>query len=57
MSETPYMETEALIAIMEDNPDRAEEIVSEMMPMEAKRLSKHAWDLSALASRHYRESR
>lgn len=51
------METEALIAIMEDNPDRAEEIVSEMMPMEAKRLSKHAWDLSALASRHYRESR
>lgn len=48
MPETPYVETEALIAVMCDDIDKARRILREFYPSELSRLAEHAVQLASL---------
>lgn len=54
MPETPYIETNALLAVMNGNDDEALKLVDELLPGERANLVKHLSRLSALADDRYR---
>lgn len=51
---TSLMETEALMAVMSDNTESAEEILAEMLSGELYMLASHAENLSEMAMDEWR---
>jgi hypothetical protein len=49
-NETPYTETEALLAVLNDDSDRLAELLDEMLPNELAALRDQAGKLSLAAS-------
>jgi hypothetical protein len=54
VTETQFVETEALIALMRDEPDEAQQIIDEMMPGERHALAAAATELGRRADDRYR---
>lgn len=52
-SKTPYAETELLVAVMEENWDRAEALVLDMLPGERRRLQGQLIDMASILQRGY----
>lgn len=46
--ETPYVETEALLAFMNEDSDRVQELIKEMLPGELDRFQGQLIDLAYL---------
>jgi hypothetical protein len=44
-SVTPYQETEALLALLDGNEERCQEILDQMLPGELKTLARHCHQL------------
>ena len=52
--ETPYLEANALLALISEEDERAEQIVEELLPGEARALARAARELAALADERAR---
>ena len=57
MTETPYTETEALLAVMNDDWDRCVELLAGMLPGELIRFEEQAYRLHQLISSYGRQRR
>jgi hypothetical protein len=53
-NETPYMETEALLALLNVDLERCQEILDQMLPGELRTLDRLTERLSILAERTWR---
>lgn len=57
MTETPYTETEALLAVMNDDWDRCVELLAGMLPGELRRFEDQAYRLHQLIGSYGRQRR
>lgn len=48
MSQTPFIETEALLAVMDDDEDRSRELLATMLPNELARFERQVDRLGEL---------
>lgn len=54
MGDTPFQETNALLAVMADDPDQARRILAEMLPSELSALADACDELSTLVDHQLR---